>query len=106
MLNEGKWKGKQVVPAGWIEASSQRHTEQTRSDWSRSGVYGYGYQWWHGQFQDGEGFTAIAGVGYGSQRLFVIPEKKLAVTALAGNYGTGAWYVSTSVMREIVRAAP
>lgn len=107
MLHRGKWQGKQVVPAGWVRASMRRHTEQTQDDWSRDGIYGYGYQWWHGQFRGTWGeFTAIAGVGYGSQRLFIIPEKKLVVTAFAGNYGTAAWGVNTLLMSRIVAAAP
>ena len=90
-----------------MHASMQRHTEQTYAKWSSRGIYGYGYQWWHGRFIGrGNRFTAITGVGYGSQRLFVIPEKKLVVTAFAGNYGTGPWQVSRWVMERIVEAAP
>jgi CubicO group peptidase (beta-lactamase class C family) len=64
MLHDGQWQGKQVVPSEWIRASSQRHMEQTYPKWSSGGIYGYGYQWWHGEFKKGWGeFTAIAGVG-------------------------------------------
>ena len=107
MLNQGRWQDRQIVPAGWVEASMQRHTEQTYDKWSSDGVYGYGYQWWHGQFKTNAGdFTSITGVGYGSQRLFVIPEKDLAVTVFAGNYGSGPWRISTLVMLKIIEATP
>jgi len=107
MLNEGQWQGRQIVPAGWVQASMQRHTEQTKSNWSRNGAYGYSYQWWYGRFEQPRGnFTSVTGVGYGSQRLFVIPEKKLSITSLAGNYAAGHWSVSSPGMPEVVRASP
>ena len=107
MLHQGQWQGKQIVPPGWVRASSLRHMEQTYPIWSMDGVYGYSYQWWHGEFKGIRGdFTAITGVGYGGQRLFVVPEKKLVVTVFAGNYGTGIWRMSERVMSRIVAAAP
>lgn len=107
VLNEGRWQGRQIVPREWILASSMRHIEQTYPLWSQDGVYGYGYQWWHGEFRlPASSFTAISGVGYGGQRLFVVPERKLVVTIFAGNYGTGIWRMSEQVLAEIVAAAP
>lgn len=108
VLNEGRWKGRQIVPRAWILASTQRHMEQSfPTIWSLYGIYGYGYQWWHGNFSGEYGdFTAITAVGYGGQRLFVIPEKKLVVTIFAGNYGNGIWRMSEQVLAEIVAAAP
>lgn len=107
MLHRGQWRGRQIVPPGWIRASSLRHMEQTYRKWSMDGVYGYSYQWWHGRFKGVWGdFTAITGVGYGGQRLFIVPEKKLSVTVFAGNYGTGNWRMSERVMSRIVAAAP
>ncbi|MBT8437655.1 MAG: beta-lactamase family protein [Gammaproteobacteria bacterium] len=107
VLHEGRWKDRQIVPRAWVLASTQRHMEQTYPGWSLDGIYGYGYQWWHGNFSGEYGdFTAITAVGYGGQRLFVIPEKKLAVTIFAGNYGNGIWRMSEQVLAEIIAAAP
>ena len=107
MLHDGKWQNKQIVPVSWIRASSQRHMEQTYSKWSNGGVYGYGYQWWHGQFQSPTGdYTAITGVGYGGQRLFVVPQHKLVLTIFAGNYDTGYWRVSESILALVMAAVP
>ena len=107
VLQGGHWQGRQIVPAGWIEASSIRHMEQTHAVWSQDGVYGYGYQWWHGQFKLADSdFSAIAGVGYGGQRLIVIPERKLVVTIFAGNYARGKGSISEEVLLEIMAAAP
>ena len=107
MLHDGQWQGKQVVPSEWIRASSQRHMEQTYPKWSSGGIYGYGYQWWHGEFNKSFGeFTAIVGVGYGGQRLFVVPEKKLAVTVFAGNYGGPDYSMGEWLLSSVIDAAP
>src|SRR5260370_38189727 len=42
-LQKGKWQGKQLVPASWVEAASTRQTatgSNPKSDWDQ----GYGYQ--------------------------------------------------------------
>ena len=107
MLNDGRWQGQQLVPREWVRLSSQRHTEQTFPNWSLDGIYGYGYQWWPADFRGEYGkFSAITGVGYGGQRLFVIPENDMVVTIFAGNYGNGIWRMSEQVLAEIMVAAP
>lgn len=107
MLHDGRWSGRQVVPRGWVEVSSRRHTEQSYAIWSQGGTYGYGYQWWHGRFATPDGgFTAVTGVGYGGQRVFVVRERRIVVTVMGGNYGTGLWHVSEDILREIIDAAP
>ena len=107
MLHGGVWAGKQVVPAEWVRQSSQRHTEQTNASWSMNGIYGYGYQWWHGNFtSEWDNVTAITGVGYGGQKLFVVPSRKLVVTVMAGNYGKGNWHMPEAILAEIISAAP
>jgi len=107
MLHDGKWQGRQVVPASWVRASSQRHIEQDYAKWSMDGVYGYGYQWWHGQFDGIWGdFSAVTAVGYGGQRIFILPQHKLVLTLFAGNYGNGIHGVGERVLAKIVKAAP
>ena len=41
MLRDGAWDGRQVIPAGWVEESTDYYSDATiyRSD-------GYGYMWW------------------------------------------------------------
>ena len=98
-------KGRQLVPRKWIEISTRRHTEQSFSEWSLDGIYGYGFQWWHGNFRGEYGdFSAIVGVGYGGQRLFIVPEHDLVVTVFAGNYGKGPCCVSERLLAEVVAA--
>ena len=107
MLHDGQWNGKQIVPREWVRTSFTRHMEQTNSTWSFDGIYGYSYQWWHGNFAGKWGtYTALAGVGYGGQRLYILPEKKMVVTILAGNYGKPNWQMPEQILSEIVRASP
>ncbi len=44
-LQKGKWHGKQLVPAAWVETATSRHASNgssPTSDWEQ----GYGYQFW------------------------------------------------------------
>jgi CubicO group peptidase (beta-lactamase class C family) len=41
-LNGGRWDGVQVVPAGYVRASTQRQSHPTTA----ALFDGYGYQWW------------------------------------------------------------
>jgi CubicO group peptidase (beta-lactamase class C family) len=65
-LNEGRWAGKQVVPAEWVAASTRKHIDGTLQD-------GYGYQWW---VADGDVYMAL---GYGGQYILVSSELDMVV---------------------------
>jgi CubicO group peptidase (beta-lactamase class C family) len=65
-LHDGKWDGQQLLPGGWVEASSHKHIVATLQD-------GYGYQWW----VDGSGYYMA--LGYAGQYIFVIPDKDMVV---------------------------
>jgi len=65
-LNQGRWAGGQVVPAGWVAASTRKHIDGTLQE-------GYGYQWW---VADGGVYMAL---GYGGQYILVAPELDMVV---------------------------
>lgn len=70
-LNQGVWDGQQIIPAGWIEASTERHIQvpDPLEPWD---LY-LGYLWWlHG---DGP----YAAHGMKGQFIYVIPESDLVV---------------------------
>jgi CubicO group peptidase (beta-lactamase class C family) len=68
-LQEGRWNGKQVVPAAWVRRSTRPHANVGAGQ-------GYGYQWW---VQDGPRGRAYAALGYGGQAIVVLPALDLVV---------------------------
>jgi CubicO group peptidase (beta-lactamase class C family) len=107
MLNRGKWNGKEVVPAAWIERSVKSYA--SHDDFRR-----FGYHWYISHF----GFGRMIGwqpekveenwmaMGNGGQRLFVLPGIELTVAVTAGNYETeDQWIPPTRLMREAILAS-
>ncbi|AXK71173.1 class C beta-lactamase-related serine hydrolase [Lysobacter sp. TY2-98] len=80
-LEEGRWNGRQLVPADWI-----------RDAWApglRTDVADFRYraQWWSGTVSwRGRPIRWHAAFGNGGQRLFVVPQLDLAVATTAGAY--------------------
>jgi len=83
-LHQGKWQGEQIVPQNWVEESLTRQLEAYASgDYE----YGYGY-WWllptlatddPGQ----DPYTIKAAVGFGTQRIYLIPELDIVIVLTA-----------------------
>ena len=71
-LGEGRWRGKQLVPAAWVHAATTRQV--TANNMSLGG--GYGYQWWP---TTAAGDPAYAAIGYGGQLIEVVPRRHLVV---------------------------
>jgi CubicO group peptidase (beta-lactamase class C family) len=76
-LQQGKWQGKQLVPAAWIAAATARQTSNgsdPKSDWAQ----GYGYQFWrcrHGAYR---------GDGAFGQFCLVLPEQDAVIAITSG----------------------
>jgi CubicO group peptidase (beta-lactamase class C family) len=69
-LNGGRWDATQVIPAGYVAASTRPHSSPTPDGPGES----YGYQWWvssHG------GHPSFRAVGYGGQLIEVVPDLDL-----------------------------
>jgi CubicO group peptidase (beta-lactamase class C family) len=80
VLQRGRWQGRQVVPAQWIEESLAPRVE------TGDGLQ-YGYQWWSGTVDAAGGRQRWhAGFGNGGQRLFIVPALDLVVVINAGGY--------------------
>ena len=82
VLDHGQWRGRQVVPAGWVAASLAEHipTGDGRQ---------YGYQWWVGRAEwRGKVIAWSGAIGNGGQRLYVLPELDMAVVITAGEYNS------------------
>jgi len=108
-LNGGKWNGKQVIPAPWVELSTRRHFRfAPRTGPDAAGSFGYSYFWWYSCYPTPTGLIeARTAVGNGQQRIFVLKELNMVVTIFAGRYndfGSGAT-LGTRILREHVLPA-
>ncbi len=76
-LQKGKWQGKQLVPAAWVEAATARQTSNgssPTSDWDQ----GYGYQFWRSRH------AAYRGDGAFGQYCIVLPEQDAVIAVTSG----------------------
>ncbi|MCA1579289.1 MAG: beta-lactamase family protein [Acidobacteria bacterium] len=87
-LNGGKWKGKQVIPADWVDLSTRRHFKfRSQPGPNSSGQFGYGFFWWYSCYPSTAGLVeARTAVGNGQQRIFVLPTLNTVVTIFGGRY--------------------
>ena len=99
ILHNGKWQGRQVVPAAWVAASTTRHVQDI--PWW-PGVYGYGYFWYPGTLSGG--LNVIRARGNGDQAIFVLPDVELAITVFAGNYNDFSRAADWRIMGLIAQA--
>jgi CubicO group peptidase (beta-lactamase class C family) len=84
MLSDGVWDGQRILPEGWVRASVAPHVSAT----SRAKLsLQYGYKWWLVPAREGQP-RVIAALGYGGQRLLVVPELDLIAVFTGWNiYG-------------------
>lgn len=83
VMNGGKWKGKQLIPAEFVERATDRiHTNQSGTS--------YGYFWWrHNVSVNGRIFDCKSGRGAGGQFILMFPEIDLLAVVTAHNKGMG-----------------
>ncbi|HAB15271.1 MAG TPA: serine hydrolase [Verrucomicrobiota bacterium] len=76
-LERGQWKGRQLMPASWVEAATARQTSNgsnPKSDWDQ----GYGYQFWRCRH------NAYRGDGAFGQYCMVLPEQDAVIAITSG----------------------
>ncbi|MGH7561340.1 MAG: serine hydrolase domain-containing protein, partial [Gemmatimonadales bacterium] len=83
MLRKGRWNGREIVPADWVEESTRPFTPvgEMNPVRRREGPFGYGYLWWvwDGPHATGPYRGAFAGHGAIGQHITVLPELDLVV---------------------------
>ncbi len=83
-LQDGRWEGRQIVPSGYVRASTR---EQVETGYSPAGSpAGYGYLWWT---REVEGYRAFYASGYGGHLIYVIPELNLVAVIVSEAPGRG-----------------
>jgi len=100
-LDGGRWGGRQVVPAAWVEDATTAHSRTDR------GSMGYGYLWWTLN-RDMFGRGAALASGYGGQAIAIVPSRRLVVVQTV-DLGQNPKGVRTShfvkLLRQILAAA-
>jgi CubicO group peptidase (beta-lactamase class C family) len=86
-LQRGQWHGTQIVPEAWVKASL---TTQIHVSDRGFGFQNYGYQWWLGTARDDAHTPWMMAVGYGGQRIMLIPSRDLVMVLTAGMYRSRA----------------
>ena len=73
-LQDGKWRGKQIISEKWVKEAPTIH--MTTKGRGRS----YGFNWMTGSRTiNGKRFDYIASFGYGGQTLYIVPEYDLII---------------------------
>jgi CubicO group peptidase (beta-lactamase class C family) len=85
-LQGGVWEGRQVVPAEWVEASVTPAT--------------YGYQWWR---LAGGGYAAL---GFGGQRIVVVPDLELVLVITGDSSGMTSGYLVGTFVPAVKSSEP
>jgi CubicO group peptidase (beta-lactamase class C family) len=86
--NEGRFAGRQVVPAAWARASVRADAphlqpgENPQSEW----ILGYGYQWW----LPGEVRDEFSAIGVYNQFIYVSPQHRVVIAKTSANRAYGS----------------
>lgn len=97
-LNRGRWAGRQLISAGWVEAAtSVQVPARLRLGHVASGIDGrgvYGFNWWvNGIKPDGDRLWpgaplgTFAASGHNNNRMFVVPEWRMVIVRLGLDQG-------------------
>jgi CubicO group peptidase (beta-lactamase class C family) len=79
-LDQGRWGGKQVLPADWVQRSIKAQAH------AREG-FDYGYLWWLQSFKvDGRTVQSYGMAGSGGNKVFVLPELDAVVVITTTNF--------------------
>lgn len=109
-LEEGNLNGRQIVPADWVKASTQKYSTNINTVGLKSGrlgryfeQVGYGYQWWSGQVGEHSFHFAY---GHGGQLIVLLNDLNMVIVTTADPfYGKeahfNAWKHEQSVINLV-----
>ena len=95
-LNNGSWKGKQIISSEFVTQSFEKHSVIQGVD--------YGYLWWFKYLDaDGVRYYTKAAQGNGGQRIYILKEQNMVAVITGGNYNSQS--PSDELMRKYILPA-
>lgn len=83
VLNNGKWNGKQLIPAEFVNQATSPIRKAYRTS-------SYGYFWWTQDYEiAGRTYHSKQGRGAGGQFIFMFPDLDLIAVVTSHNKGMG-----------------
>lgn len=79
-LDDGEYRGQQILPPDWVHDSLQAYTENAHGDIGRFRDIGYGYHWWSARAGDHDVNFAW---GHGGQLIALVDELDMVVVVTA-----------------------
>ncbi|HBL31078.1 MAG TPA: serine hydrolase [Acidobacteria bacterium] len=100
VLDEGRWQGRQVIPATWVAAATAAHVQATDTDT-------YGYLWWRRDFAAGERTVpAVYMSGNGGNKVVVVPSARLVAVITSTFYNSRGMHQQTDrILTDYILAA-
>lgn len=101
LLQRGRWAGRQLIPADWVEAATSNLADSSVQGWDADWSRGYGYQMWRCQVD-----AARADGAFG-QFVIVWPEHDavIALTAGLGSAGVAGTQAELDAVWHCLREA-
>ena len=88
-LNNGNWKGEQIIAPEWVEKSSAVYKNNVGINLpiEDSGINAYGYTWWISELDyNDKKIKMYRANGWGGQTIMVLPELDMVVVFTSGNW--------------------
>jgi CubicO group peptidase (beta-lactamase class C family) len=88
-LNNGTFRGKQIISKQWIEKCKTQYSNNKNIfiPGHASGSHGYAYSWWLQSYKkSGKEINMYHAVGWGGQEIIILPELNTVVVFTGGNY--------------------
>lgn len=94
ILQNGEWKGTQLISPAWIMESTSKHTTITGLD--------YGYLWWNFTFPtESKEHKAVAATGNGGQYIMIFPDQDLIAVFTGGAYNLPDDQLPFSIVNKV-----
>jgi CubicO group peptidase (beta-lactamase class C family) len=98
-LQRGEWNGAQIVPAGWVEESTQAHS-RTGQTGTRSG---YGYMWWIAAEDSGDiKKGSFCASGYGGHTVEVLPHLNTVIVIRINTDDSSSRWMSSDEVDDAI----